>query len=101
MVQRARDELSPFPTQLDMSSLCIHRHAYLNKANQRSPIFLQWLFCVAAIQAQFPDDFLFSRDDLDVLVDLWLSGWTCYIDLVDPNMQDSFGVSSPDRPSFF
>jgi len=53
-----------------------HTRVSGEKATGRSPIFLQWLFCVAAIQAQFPEDFLFSREDLDVLVDLWLSGWT-------------------------
>lgn len=41
-----------------------------------APIFLQWIFCVAAVQAQYPQHFEYNQEDLMLLVDLWMSGWT-------------------------
>lgn len=41
-----------------------------------SPIFQQWLFCVASICRQFPEHFEYNSSDLTQLLDLFLSHWT-------------------------
>jgi len=55
--------------------------ALTGHSDWQSPIFLQWLFCVAATVQTSPAKFEYSCDDLGLLADLWLSGWTgslCY-----------------------
>lgn len=47
-----------------------HRH------EQQSPIFLQWLFCVAIVVQAAPRRFEYTTEDLGLLADLFLSGWT-------------------------
>lgn len=41
-----------------------------------SPIFQQWLFCLAGVCRQFPELFEYDSDDLVLLLDLFLSQWT-------------------------
>eukprot|EP00397_Hematodinium_sp_SG-2012_P021606 GEMP01022332.1.p1 GENE.GEMP01022332.1~~GEMP01022332.1.p1 ORF type:complete len:675 (+),score=121.75 GEMP01022332.1:279-2303(+) len=41
-----------------------------------SPIFQQWLFCLAAVCGQFPTLFEYDSKDLILLIDLFLSQWT-------------------------
>jgi len=40
--------------------------------SKASPIFMQWLFCVAAVISQFPNEFEFDSYDLMMLADLFL-----------------------------
>jgi len=52
-------------------------HKFADRGNPKhpeaSPIFLQWLFCVGAVVAQFPDDFDYNSNDLMLLADLSMS----------------------------
>jgi len=52
-----------------------HRFADRSPAgSQSSPIFVQWLFCVAAVVEQFPRDFEYNSADLMLLADLRICG---------------------------
>jgi len=42
----------------------------------QSPIFLQWLFCLAAAVHSAPLRFEYTSEDLGLLADMWLSGWS-------------------------
>lgn len=54
-----------------------HRFAdrCVTDGSKASPIFLQWLFCVAAVVTQFPEEFDYDDADLMLLADLCLCGY--------------------------
>jgi len=64
-----------FCTLIEKDWLCFG-HQFSVRAERRQPVFLQFLFCVAAVVIQFPTHFGFDQADLRLLADLWLSGWT-------------------------
>jgi len=46
------------------------------KEKSQSPIFMQWLFCLANVVQDHPDDFTYNTSDLMLLADLKMSGWS-------------------------
>jgi len=50
--------------------------SFIGHADLQAPIFLQWLFCLAAVVQGAPLKFEYTSEDLGLLADIWLSGWS-------------------------